>query len=105
MSTSGAWSRQSHQSLVVPCMWCLGRSQTAALYRQMGLQKLGLVCADIDEYVQAAVAVATNTTWRAHVQAEIRTHVGELFNDGQVIRSWTQFLRRAVRSTAATQRL
>ena len=78
----------------------VARSQTAALYRQMGLQDLGLVCDDAGAYVRAAVEVATNATWRAHVQAEIKSHVGALFNDLEAVRSWGDFLRRA--TTLAT---
>jgi tetratricopeptide (TPR) repeat protein len=73
---------------------------TYACYRRMGV--LDCVASDAADYIQRAVRLATDVTWRNEVRAKIAANRHPLFENTQSIRDLEQFFREAVaRSRAA----
>lgn len=69
----------------------------AGMLRAMGGEALRpLVAANEEAYVETAVQLASNATWRAEVRREIcdRKHV--LYSSKKAVKEWAAFLKRAV---------
>lgn len=63
---------------------------TAGLYRAMSIQ--GLVAEDTEEYATIAIKAATDNTWRAEKEEQIRNNMMKLHNDTASVQEWVQFL-------------
>lgn len=63
---------------------------TQGLYRKMGITEL--IAKDLHDYVQIAIQVATNTTFKTMVQNEILDKLHLIINDQESIRDWSDFL-------------
>ena len=80
-----------------------GRSQTAALYRAMGLASTPLIVSSVEDYVDVAVRVSQDEVWRASLSNTITSAVEALFHRDESVASWGEFLQRAALS-ASTNR-
>jgi len=69
---------------------------TAGFYRAMGLSSL--ITESPDDYVNQAVQLGENPSWRATVSAQIAARNSILFDDPRVLAAWTDFFDFALRA-------
>merc|ERR1712046_104136 len=66
-----------------------------AVYREIGVT--GLTASSVKEYADIAVRVASNSTLRAVMSAQIKEGVKPLFRQDDMVREWERFLTTAKR--------
>ena len=72
---------------------------TAAMLQQMGMHEF--VAESIEQYVDIAVQLASDATWRAVVKDKIRERKHCLYRDQAPVRALEDFLDSAVRTQRA----
>jgi predicted O-linked N-acetylglucosamine transferase (SPINDLY family) len=63
---------------------------TYGFYQRMGIKEL--ICNNQMEYVNAAIMVATNRTFKTHIIQKLRENNEKLFNDQESLNEWTSLM-------------
>lgn len=69
---------------------------TLSYYISMGIADECCVANSPEHYVDMAVRLATNTTWRTHVSSLLRERVHTVWKRREVVLRWQLFLMTAV---------